>query len=1076
MSSCRNNAPAFAGFPVIGALVLCLLLAGCTEKPRPHLLEAETPAVGRLTGGDEYLHDFSCRTGGILVIAVGQDDLDVALSVSSPVSDAVKVDSPSLRFGQETLLLRCTGSETVTIRLKGKEPNAPGGRFTMKLAWVAPGTAPDIVEAYEQLSEAGRIYAAGDADAWTRSAQSLQRALAVWQRHAMQEMQALVEYQLASLHYLKLLDWASAVTHARRAHDLYRLLQRQDDAAASATLLGAALEELAFSSSSGGTGSDANNLFAEAEQVLTGAREDQIRSGRVFDAAMSLDYLAICHYYRGRYADAIAGFRAAEREFAALGESTAQVMALQNLATILSEFGRYREAIAEFERLVDLVRADKDSLTQAAVIGNYVNALRGAGELERALDIALQGLELNRRRNDVGGEARSLYRIADLYQKLGDPDRAHLFYEEALPKAQAANQRRFVFRTLAALGDIRRERGDPASAQRLHMDALQYSRPGIDQAQIQLAIGLDLSAAGQHTTALERFSIAAQSLPESQNPYLAAALTGSGRAYRELGKHAEANGVLAEALALTAAGDRPVERADALREMALTEFSVGRTASALERIQQSIDILEGLHTHTFSPSLRANFRQSRQATYATQIRFLMEAPRCRRDAEDCVDGHGRLAALEAVESSRMRWSRDTRTWARADAELQSLWDTLRDRRTALDDLEFGGAAKEKTAELRNDVALLRTRVEMKERSLSSQISEKALPPPFNSIRVRALQQRLPVQGAAVEFFLSEPRSWAWIIERERVRAVALPAAADIEKVAERFHGHLRTPDALAEVIGDARALYRMLHPAFGELAASDLWIVPDGALHSIPLRTLLQLVTDRQAPNVTVLPSLVGDDAHANVARAIDRSARFVFVTGSYAREERLPYAEKEYAEIRSRFAADRSLLLVGGKQVHSSMAAGNITGAHDVLHIAAHARSDSTDPVMSRILLNSGTESFGAISYADVLRLRLPARLVVLSGCETAIGRRFSGDGTASLATAFLDAGARGVVASHWRISDQATLTWMSSFYAALIERGQSPAHALIAAEAAVKANPRWRHPYYWGAFTLTESAGSIF
>lgn len=1076
MSSCRPHEVSLSvGFQCIGLFLLCLPLIGCTDKRRPHFLEAHTPTAGHLKTDEEYLHSLRCQPEGVLVITVNQDNLDVTVTLSSRVSGSIEFDSPSLRFGQETVLVRCTDSEELKIRLKGKESKAPGGRFAMSMTWVMPETPSDILDAYQHLSEAGQIHAAGGTDAWVRSARSLQRTLPVWQRHGMREMQALVEYQLASLAYLKILDWASAVEHARRAHGLYVALHREQDAAASATLLGAALEELAFASSSNPAASTTADLFTEAEQVLVGAREDQIRLKRPFDAAMSLDYLAICHYYRGQYADAIVEFRAAERELATLGERTAQIMALQNLATILSEFGRYREAITEFERLMDLVSTDADSLIQAAVVGNYVNALRGAGELERALDIALQALELNRRRNDVGGEARSLYKIADLYQKLGDSDRALLFYEEALPKAETANQRRFVFRTLTALGDIQRGRGDLAAAQRLHTDALRYSRPGIDQAEMQLAIGLDLSAGGRHTDALARFSNAAQSLPRDQNPYLAPALTASASAYRELGKLTEARALLSEALTLTSPSDRPAERANTLREMALTEFAGGNAESALMRIQQAIDILERIHGYTLSPLLRANFRQSRQAIYATQIQFLMaEAQPCRRSAS-CLDGRGVLAALETVESSRMRWSQDTRTWAQADPELRSLWDELRDRRTALDDLELGGATKQKTAELRNEVGLLRTRVEMKERSLSSRASPEGARPVVDASRIKVIQQRLPVHGAAVEFLLSSPKSWAWIIEREHVHAVALPSAEDIEKAVERFYSRLQTPDALPEAIRDARALYNILHPVFGELTASDLWVVPDGALHSIPLRTLIRLgAPERPVPSITVVPSLAGNDAHANINRLIDRTARLVFVTGSYARGERLPFAEKEYAQIRPHFAAGRSLLLTGGKQAHAVMSERDTVGTLDMLHIAAHAQSDPTDPVMSRILLNSGKEPLSAISYADILRLHLPARLVVLSGCETAIGRRFSGDGTASLAMAFLDAGAQDVVASHWRISDQATLTWMSTFYAALVEQGQPPGRALMAAESAVQADPRWRHPYYWGAFTLASATGS--
>jgi CHAT domain-containing protein len=104
-----------------------------------------------------------------------------------------------------------------------------------------------------------------------------------------------------------------------------------------------------------------------------------------------------------------------------------------------------------------------------------------------------------------------------------------------------------------------------------------------------------------------------------------------------------------------------------------------------------------------------------------------------------------------------------------------------------------------------------------------------------------------------------------------------------------------------------------------------------------------------------------------------------------------------------------------------------------------------------------------------DVLRWRTNISLVVLSGCETAAGRSFEGDGVLSLAAAFTAGGARSVLASAWRVPDESTSEWMAAFYEALIKDSLPAAEATLKAQDAVRSNPKWQHPFYWGAFSLT-------
>jgi CHAT domain-containing protein len=100
-----------------------------------------------------------------------------------------------------------------------------------------------------------------------------------------------------------------------------------------------------------------------------------------------------------------------------------------------------------------------------------------------------------------------------------------------------------------------------------------------------------------------------------------------------------------------------------------------------------------------------------------------------------------------------------------------------------------------------------------------------------------------------------------------------------------------------------------------------------------------------------------------------------------------------------------------------------------------------------------------------DVLGLRLRARLVILSACETGLGRLAGGDGIVGLHRAFLAAGAAAVASSLWRVSDLATALLMKHLFRAL-RRGLEPADALRAAQQELRR--RFPHPAYWAGFRL--------
>jgi CHAT domain-containing protein/tetratricopeptide (TPR) repeat protein len=213
-----------------------------------------------------------------------------------------------------------------------------------------------------------------------------------------------------------------------------------------------------------------------------------------------------------------------------------------------------------------------------------------------------------------------------------------------------------------------------------------------------------------------------------------------------------------------------------------------------------------------------------------------------------------------------------------------------------------------------------------------------------------------------------------------------------------------------------------------------------------------------------------GHDPH--LPSDLERSWEEVSSSGPGWKIPRLPFSRREADAIVHSSAPAKSLEALDF-QANRSAATSPQLSQYRVVHFATHSIMNSRTPALSGVVLSlvgpDGKPQDGFLRLWDIYNLRLPVDLVVLSGCQTALGREIKGEGVVGLTRGFMYAGALRVMASLWPVDDAATAEFMSEFYQAMLKKNLPPAAALRAAQMHMWSQKRWHgDPYFWAAFQL--------
>jgi CHAT domain-containing protein len=349
--------------------------------------------------------------------------------------------------------------------------------------------------------------------------------------------------------------------------------------------------------------------------------------------------------------------------------------------------------------------------------------------------------------------------------------------------------------------------------------------------------------------------------------------------------------------------------------------------------------------------------------------------------------------------------------------------------------------------------------------------------------IERVREALGAGSAIISYVVADDSTYAWVIRREGVVPIRLPidrarldALVAAGTLALGRSGDWNEP---ARRLFDA--LVRPLLPAIG--GATRLFVVPDGPIALVPFEGLLdgqQLMVERAA--VAFVPSVnAWRVLHDSVATRSKTPVGTAVAVGNPTVDRRLythllslPQAVREVEEIGRTFPG--AVVLSGNAATKEAFQ--SLLPEASIVHYAGHAVANRARPLMSHLLLagHDDQEGSGLLFGYEIARMNLSmTRLVVLSGCSTAVGRSDRGQPVMGLATPFLQAGVPVVVATLWDVDDMSSVRLMAAFYRAV--RGGAPVvDALRAARLELlRDDPSLRdHPEKWAGVVAIGAASA--
>ena len=1008
-----------------GLLAVGAVLAGCTPSaPEGRALPLGTTLQATLMPGETHRYRVPLRAGSGLEVTAQQLSLDVTLALVDPHGEAVGEESRR-GSGEEVLLALAGEDGGYEVRVRAAGEKLPPGRYSL--------TAREVSRSDPRRAALDLHIAARNRPEKEDARPAMDAARAAWDQAGDRRMAAHVGVEHGE-RSRKLRDPGAAETAFADAAARFQALGLPADEAVARNLQGEALAE------EGDYRAAVVAWKAGLEHVDALTLGDRV--GLQFNYGAGLKEL-------GDLAAALEATRQAIPVFERLGMREEELLGHLGLSDIYVMKRDYPTALAELNHALAKARDYSRPDHEARFLQRLGIVYSQAGDDEAAAEHWRRSLALHHAAGNKIGEGAVLLQLGELSATVGDGAGAERSYRQALEMFRAIGQRNGEARALRRLGNLLTERGAYTQATELLTRSLELLR----------------------------------TLGNTQGEVLA--LLALGQAKAGAGERAAASSFFTRALALSRKEGAGIQEAQILGEMARLDRKRGRPQEALRRLDEALALLEAEQRSALVPSLQATLSSDSRPWYAerTDLLMLLKRP---EQALACSERARARALLGLLAESHV----DLRQGV--DPGLLERYRALEVRLSEAD-----RAHPQELAHLTTERDALETEI----RRASPGYAALIQPAPLSVQEIR--DRVLDPETLLLEFSLGKERSWLFVLGKDGLVTAPLPPAAEIERGAAELHRNLSAHRALE---GEASVLADLL---LGPVATrlSGVWrnrrlaIVPDGALQYVPFAALpvgtppRPLLLDHEIvvlPSISVLDTMrrtfggrapaplklvllgdpVFDAADPRVRRAEDVAAAPPALPGGTRGFPRLAFSRDEVKTIAALVPPSQVLQATDFK-ASRALAMDGTLGRYRTIHIATHGLLNTVRPELSGVVLSlvdeSGHPQDGFLRLQDIYNLRLSADLVVLSACQTALGRPIAGEGLVGLARGFMHAGAPRVVASLWKVDDSATAELMTRFYRGMIDEGQTASRALSAAQRALAGDRRFASPFYWAGFTLT-------
>ena len=803
-------------------------------------------------------------------------------------------------------------------------------------------------------------------------------------------------------------------------------------------------------------------------------------------------------YLRGDYQSAIAAYRAALKSESAFDSETLLSMS-NNLGLALSKDGRDEEALAEFDRMA--ANADGRALPlyriQADLNGGIV--LIKLDRVKEATERLTAAKELAERQGDVTLRIMASLRLAESYRRGGFEQFADQMFEEVRQdqnRLENPMNRIQVLQSLAANAKIRGNKYMALFNLRQAYDlTLQIGALGfqgsltIDLADTYFLVDSLESAARMYRRALELYGGTGERGVIVEQHYKL------GQCYLTTSQFDSARSEILTGLSLlvdrkttqyASVSLESVSDADlfgqGLANLGFIDLIEGfrkkeirRLLSALEEVRRSVEVFERkkgvgvTQTQKESEQLRNVNAYRLLVDVASALFEMTRDPQYFELAFNTSEKSRAEAFVTDVGAQLIAKINDPNVKELSEVAARIVEERMQERSPTSIDLTSGqqtrgltvkGGDAAKTDE--KTLALYERIV----RDLASKNNKAAQLVSVNTMNLQSVRNALSSNDMLLSYYVSIDKLYLFAVSKGDVSLRTIhwnpeEIAGKVEAFRSAVHDLKRTDFRLL-----GRELYdSLIAPVRTVIEGKRLTIIPSGRLNNLPFAALME--GDRflaeqfdmtVLPNVSTLQFVTKEKKLSSVPKVI------ALGNPINPRVTRLPGTEREVENIRTIYPG--SLVLLAGQATETNCR--NQMAGFDIIHIASHGLFNDNYPLLSSLVLSPDLSNDGFLEVHELYNLNLTkASLVILSACETGLSLIRKNDDVIGLVRGFLYAGVPSVVASLWKVDDEATAALMSNFHL-LLKLGNSKGEALRKAQLQLMRTERTHHPYFWAAFVL--------